>query len=257
VNQGELVIISANISRKNPLGKRALSSLLRKRPHILCLQEVLQQRLDILSSVDYHVGKTVDHQHTKDKTGYIATAVRNKESVISFNRIRYFDEHINSFWDKVAFQKISKLKEWHEALVLTFRHKGQLYRVVNVHLSMACGPKTRIAQLETVLKKCADGKTIFCGDFNIVNDMLFKIGAGWACGYRLQDYFFDERRAANDLFKRYGLRNLFAKKKTIKWPFRQQFDHILVPKDWHVLHRRMKRIPLSDHKALVAAIVPS
>lgn len=257
MNNGELTIISANISRKNPLGKRALSILHRKRPHILCLQEVLQQRLDILKNLGYQVGKTIDHQHISGKTGFIATAVQDKGSVISFNRVRYYDEHINSFWDKFAFQKISRLKEWHEALVLKFRHKGKLYRVVNVHLSMACGPQTRIAQLEALLRRCADGKTIFCGDLNIVNDMLFKLGAGWACGYRLRDYFFDERKAANNLISRHGLRNLFAKKKTIKWPFRQQFDHILIPKTWQVLHKCMKRIPLSDHKALIATVVPT
>jgi len=254
VKDGELTIITANISRKNPLGKRALSLLHRKRPHILCLQEILQSRIEVLEKLGYHVGKAEDYRHIGSHTGYLATAVKDKKSVVSSEKIRYYKSEEKPWWVRFYHERVSGVYERHDAILTTFRFRGKIYRVVNAHLSLACRPKVRVEELTNLISKYADGRTIICGDFNIINDVLNRLVSGWAFGYWWSDYWYDERAAANKLFAEYGLVNIFAKKKTTRLPFLLQFDHILIPKAFHVVRKRLSRIPLSDHKALIATI---
>jgi len=233
-----------------------LRKLRSKHPDILCLQEIVAKRIATLKNWNFHVGQAEDYRHINGSSSYIATAMIDKKSVISFEKIKYAERHHQSWTSRWVYEKIAKLYERYDAVVATFRWKGKVYRVVNAHLSIACRPQERVVQLETLLKRYADGRTVFCGDFNVINDMLFRLFFSWSFGYRLLDYFYDERKAINNLINQFELNNIFARKKTIRWPFRQQFDHILTPKSWKIIRKRMVRLPLSDHKALLAVVSP-
>ncbi len=250
MEQKPLRIVSLNVGRKNPFGKLALRMTHRRLPDIVCLQEVLQSRIDHLTKLGYKTGQVADYQHIGGQTGFVTTGVRSAQSIISVEKARYYDSPIAVPWAFI-YQKVAKLRERHEGLVTTFRRNGEKYRVVNLHLSTACGPRVRISQLTKMLQRFADGRTIFCGDFNIVSDMMFKIIAGWACGYTLGDYFYDERKEVNKIVKDYHLQNPFAHLKTTNYPFHQQLDHILIPEGMKIVRKRMFKVPISDHKALL------
>lgn len=253
---GGLTIITANVSWKNPAGKRIVRKLHRKKADIVCVQEIMHRHVEELKVLGYAVGQAEDYRHEKGMSSYVATGIVSKKSVISLERVRYSEKKVNSIAGWYIYGKIAKLHERYEAVLATFRWKGKIYRLVNAHLSIACRPQDRVAQLEVLLRRYADGRTMFCGDFNIVSDSIFRLLFGWLLGYRLVDFFYDERREVNRLIKQYKLQNIFAHKKTVRWPFRQQFDHILIPIGWQVKKKRMLRLPLSDHRALFATIVP-
>ena len=246
----KLTIITANIGYKNLFGKRAVVRLHNRKPEVLCLQEVLQSRTEHLKELGYQTGKAEDYRHIGNKSGYVITGMKTKNAVISLERVQYADKRIVSLWGWLIYTKIAKLREKYEAVMSTFRYQGKIYRVVNAHLSIACRPQVRVAQLATLLKRYADGRTIFCGDFNIVSDALFRLMIGWACGYHIEDYFYNERAEVNKLIVQYKLQSPFAKRKTTRYPFHQQFDHILVPECFEIKRKKMIKISLSDHKAL-------
>lgn len=249
MNGKTLKITSLNISRNNPLGKRALSLIHKKRkPDIICLQEVPMRRIDHVKKLGYTVGQAIDYQHAK-KSGYIATGLKEKNALISIDRARYYDEPIHAPL-RLFYTKIAKVREVHESLVTTFRCQGKVLRVVNMHLSIACRPEVRIAQLTKILSRYADERTIFCGDLNVVADPLFKFFGGWLFGYKLSDYFFDERRKVNELIKSFNLQNPFAKRNTSIFPLYTQFDHILVPENMKIVRKKLFKVAFSDHKGL-------
>ena len=227
----------------------------KRKPDVLCLQEVLQGRVDYLKELGYSTCSVEDYQHIKGQTGYIATGVKNKRKFIESGRYRYFAGKMDSLWSKLIYTKMYKMNEMHESLVTTVRQNGQLLRIVNVHLSTACGPQVRVEQIRKVLEKFSDERSIICGDFNVISDPFYKIFAGWACGYRLQDYFFDERAEVNRIIKEHDFQNPFARKKTTVFPFYQQLDHILVPRSIKIASKKIYKIALSDHRALSVDIV--
>ena len=84
--------------------------------------------------------------------------------------------------------------------------------------------------------------------------MFYKIAIGWACGYTWSDYWYDERAEINKLLAKYGYQNPFARRKTTRFPFHVQLDHILVPNKLKITKKRMFKVPLSDHKALMVEV---
>ena len=82
----KLTIITANIGYKNLYGRRAITQLHKRKPDVLCLQEVLQSRAEHLKELGYQTGKAEDYRHIGNKSGYVLTGMKTRNAVIKTAR---------------------------------------------------------------------------------------------------------------------------------------------------------------------------
>lgn len=251
-------IASWNLCFDNQFQFENLNILLSKHdPDIVCLQEVNQKMLDILGT-------------SSDFSAWNFTSCRDFER---HEKYRFSEDLEESIQNSVAFLVImskEKFTQGNEEFThhlplkpsMATRHfrilqprkfqfidiKG--FRIFNLHLEVSSGSARRKSEFNKVLSffKKDGGGNIICGDLNIFSKFWINILIGWGFNFSIRDYFTNERRAFNRIFKKNALINVFSKKITFP-KLRMQLDHILIPRGTNVKQVLLAKSPFdSDHK---------
>lgn len=249
-------VLTWNVRFENKAIFKGLKFIYSLKPDVICLQEFPQNKLqELIESTDYYVSLTEDfisyHKKRKKKqNGYIVTLTKRKPRKTEV--FSYFEQSPRSLLN-LFYKKIARVDEQHKALEVTITDKNKPLKIINARLSCAVPSLARLMQLGNLLEH-ADSQTIFTGDFNIVDGLLFRFLTGWSRAYTLRDYRTKEREKAEALFSQYYLNNIFERIRTSIAPFPHlQLDHILVPKSFKIAARKKyKKTYRSDHHILSA-----
>jgi endonuclease/exonuclease/phosphatase family metal-dependent hydrolase len=172
----------------------------------------------------------------------------------------YDAKKTSSILNSVVYNGFCRAQECHTALITTTRlPDGTHIRCVNARLSCAVGTTRRLQQFKTILKNTDQSiPTIYCGDFNIIDNRFFNLATGWARGFKKKDYLVDERRAFQKICDKHNITNIFKGNSTsiFKHPL-LQLDHILIPPSLSVVKKFISRKRFgSDHRMLFAVLHP-
>ena len=159
---------------------------------------------------------------------------------------RHFCDYLDSAPPKSFLAKrhqIQSVRQFHYVDLVCQKTK---FRIFNIHLEVAVGPKKRLAQFDNLVKNFGVNNLI-CGDFNIFPHPIGSFFVGWAASFTLSDYATNERKKFEEKFQKLSLNNIFVKK--ITYPkYKLQLDHILVPKNFTILEKKLeKKLSNSDH----------
>jgi len=251
-------IVNWNVRRSNLTITAGIRRALTQRPDILCLQEVPERLVRFISSLGYHTVRGMDfkpvHPSGKHTYTYILTSVRpvlHKTIPLLRSAVRV------TALTRMLYRGIFRAEEQHNGVYMVARFNDTAVQILNTRLSCVVPPAQRIRELKalfSVLKK--NMPVVVCGDFNVGDSAIFTALTGWLRGYSGADRRFDERSAAEKLFREYGLINIFRGISTVFSGFPViQLDHILVPAGTAV---SKTTVPLntygSDHRMLFADI---
>ncbi|MCI0679940.1 endonuclease/exonuclease/phosphatase family protein, partial [bacterium] len=89
------------------------------------------------------------------------------------------------------------------------RRGRERIKIINAHMENTLSPAARLKQLDSIMRRHVDGRTILCGDFNAFGRkwlkpvlMLFeRIHSGSS---RADEYGMHEKRSLLELVRRYG-----------------------------------------------------
>jgi len=251
-------IVSWNVFFKNKKIKKGIRSILSLDPDVICLQEVPNNIMPWLSSLPgYTVSSCFDWKHKQKDTqhAYVCTLTKNKPVRVESHV--YDNGFSNSLLTK-AYASILHNEEQHMVLVITLTVRGKRIQIANTRLSCAIGTHDRLQELQTLIKKTKrlSIPTIYCGDFNVIDNKLVNRLTGWMRGYKHLDYLLDERGAFEELYRKEKLINIFRGKSTtiVNRPI-IQLDHILTPFIYPIISHELSRKRYgSDHKILFASI---
>ena len=159
---------------------------------------------------------------------------------------RHFCDYLDSAPPKSFLAKrhqIQSVRQFHYVDLVCQKTK---FRIFNIHLEVAVGPKKRLAQFDNLVKNFGVNNLI-CGDFNIFPHPIGSFFVGWAASFTLSDYATNERKKFEEKFQKLSLNNIFVKK--ITYPkYKLQLDHILVPQNFTILEKKLeKKLSNSDH----------
>jgi len=246
-------IINWNLYYENKNLEKSLSLILSKNPDIICLQEFNYKKFSLLKKYKryrfFHAKSFSILKKSFEEPGYLVVGLKKpidgKIKVTSTPKL-----YVNNW--------VKWFMGWNEglgSLIMNIKIENKEIRLFNLHLSCAATPSQRLTEMKFFMKYLRpDGNNIVCGDFNVSGKHYHKL-FGWLFGFKLKDYFSNERKSFNHLFKKYELKNIFKNK--ITYPFLNlQLDHILIPKKWGVLKKIVikKSISYSDHFMLFSDI---
>lgn len=238
--------------------KKGIQYILSLRPDVVCLQEVSHKSMLWLYSLSgYTVSKCFESKHHFASQKHIYTCTLTKKKPTQIKRYIYDIGSYNSILTKL-YAFIAHLKEQHNVLVVRLSIQKKLIQIANTRLSCAIGSYGRLQECQTLIQKTKHRTvpTIYCGDYNVVDNKLFNRLTGWIRGFDYFDYLLDERTAFEQLYQKEQLINVFQGKST--WAFNKpllQFDHILIPDTFKIRsHTLLKNRYGSDHRVLIADI---
>lgn len=250
-------IISWNVRFDNRKAIDLISQAISLNPDVLCLQEVRGDLVPLIRTTfpKYYVYGCLEVSHLDPlKQNFLCTITKMRADQVSV--INYDQAQIQTVWEKFFFVKMHNWKSRHAALVITVPLNVGKFRIVNLHLPASSNSLIRMNDFKLVVSKLPDLRipTVFCGDFNIVDNYLFKITSGWLLGFTKSDYKTSERNTFDSLFSQIGFSNIFKKMSTYVLPWHgMQLDHILVPEYIPVTNKIVgnKRFA-SDHRMILA-----
>lgn len=166
----------------------------------------------------------------------------------------HFCDYLDSAPPKSFLAKKHQIQSVRQFHYVDLVWQGTKFRIFNLHLEVAVGPRRRLAQFDNLVKNFGVNNNLICGDFNIFPHPIGSLFVGWAASFCLSDYATNERKVFEIKFKKLNLHNVFAKK--ITYPkYKLQLDHILIPKNLKVIEKRMeKKLSQSDHLWLFCQI---
>ena len=238
--------------------KNGIRYILSLRPDVVCLQEVSHISMQWLQTIDgYTLNTCFDSKHQKTTSRNIYICTLTKQKPIRVTKRIYDNGFSNSILTKM-YTSILHIAEQHMVLIVTLTIRGKHIQVTNTRLSCAIGTHDRLQEMTTLIQKTKNRTipTIYCGDFNVVDNKLFNRLTGWMRGFQHFDYLLDEREAFEKLFEKEQLINIFRGKSTafVNRPL-LQFDHILVPDIFKIRsHTLLQKRFGSDHRVLIADI---
>jgi len=251
-----MTCITWNVRRSNASVFRLIDYALSFQPDVVCLQEVPEHAMAYLHTTGYTVTSVPDFSsEQKQNNSYICTLTLQKP--IRTRTITYSDITSTSLLNRLAYVRMSHAVEQHRAPAVTLRIHNTPIQIVNARLSCAVGPIARLSQFETMWQNTdTDILAVFCGDFNIIGSVLFRIFTGWVRGFTVSEYRLNERQHFDASIAKKHLINIFRRTPTIFASLPAfQLDHILVPDSMRVLsHTIGKNRFGSDHRMLYAHI---
>ncbi|MCI0566254.1 endonuclease/exonuclease/phosphatase family protein [bacterium] len=135
------------------------------------------------------------------------------------------------------------------------RRGRERIKIINAHMENTLSPAARLKQLDSIMRRHVDGRTILCGDFNAFGRkwlkpvlMLFeRIHSGSS---RADEYGMHEKRSLLELVRRYGFQDVSCGK--ITYPgFLMQLDFIIAPDSRVIKERSISRKTYgSDHSPI-------
>lgn len=249
-------IITWNVRRSNASVRLLIEHALSLSPDVICFQELPLSMLAHVKNTGYDVSYTYDFISRKnDKSGLICTLTKAKP--VSRRVIEYSNVRSGSILNRLVYVGMTGSVEQHCAPIVVIKddRTPTPIQIVNARLSCAVGTLERLAEFRTIVAHL-DPKipAILAGDFNIVDNWWFNLFTGWIRGFKLREYFLNERAEFERIVTANGYRNIFRKRSTTvtNRPI-LQFDHILIPGQATVVshHVEKKRFG-SDHRMLVA-----
>lgn len=250
-------IITWNLWVSNRHAKKAIDHALSFDPDVICFQELSAPMLEYLKQNKYTATYTYDsvnHRNTK-KTAYICTLTKEKPKrarVVEYSQVRS-----TSFLSRVIYEKIIRSNEKHEAPIVEIAAGNTHVQIANARLSCAVGTRERLSEFTGILSQLNPNiPAVIAGDFNIIDNQLINILIGWIRGFRLREYFLNERREFEKIVQAHGYTNIFRKRTTYitSHPV-LQLDHILVPRDARISYHHIEKKRFgSDHRMLIADI---
>jgi endonuclease/exonuclease/phosphatase family metal-dependent hydrolase len=219
-------------------------------PYLICLQEANVDCLNyVQNQTKYHYISAIDHysfRHKPKDEFYLI--ILSKSPILNKSQ-----EYKFSVGHLTGFSIWEKLNRWHESVEFCYVDvlvNGQKCRFFNVHLELACGPLTRLRQLEECFQYFHPSLDNFiCGDLNIYAHPLLNLWIGWLMGFKPHEYFINERHMMEQIFAQNGLQN--PHRRLITYPkYRLQLDHILSPVKRPVVARVLKSKFGSDHQPI-------
>lgn len=255
-------IISWNVYVHNKRLKRAVAYVLSLAPDVVCLQEVPSSLLPALAALpNYSLTSCFDWKHDRDETkhAYICTLTKMKPK--SQERYVYDTERSTSIFTH-AYTNIYHIQEQHQAIVVTLAvGKNRSIRIVNTRLSCAVGIGDRLREFTALVQQTKHPTipTLYCGDFNILDNQPVNKLTGWIRGFTRRDYTLNERDLFEKIWKEEGVTNIFKGSSTTFYSVGNtpllQPDHILVPQSvFCSMHRIIQTRFGSDHKILDATV---
>jgi len=251
-------IISWNVFAGNKKIVRGIRFILSLHPDVICLQEVPQRIMPWIQTIpEYNVSSCFDskHRHKSTKHIYVCTLTKKKPSRVT--------QHVydNGFYNSLLtrlYTSFLHVEEQHIVLVITLLVRGKRIQIANTRLSCAIGTHDRLGELTTLIQKTKRPvtPTIYCGDFNVVDNKIVNRLTGWMRGFTHLDYLLDERESFEKLYQQEKLINIFRGKSTsiVNHPL-LQLDHILVPHSFPITGNALTRKRYgSDHRILIADI---
>lgn len=249
-------IVNWNLWDNNNNIKKSLNHVFSNQPNIVCLQEFDEKfKYHLQDYPDYDFFFSNDFEISRNK----------KKTTDKYKLVIGTKKQIRCTKNKIIFRKrkkpniIKKLTGWKECLefqYIDFKFNKKKIRLFNIHLSCAASHYDRIKEFRKILKEFKkDRINIICGDFNIFGKPSYNFLIGWLFGFSLKEQFINERKEFEDLFSRYGFKNIF--KSFVTYPlFLLQPDHILIPNEIKVKNhsRNKKSIIYSDHQMISANI---
>lgn len=249
-------IITWNVRAGNKKLHKLIHYTLEHRPDVICLQEVPQNALPLLLRIpSYTISSTCDLASRKKGRDRL-TCILTRSSPSKVQTIRYGSPRKRaSFWDRFVYQSLNHIKECHTALVVELQSSDKIIHIISTRLTGVIGTRDHIRQIDSIFRSLDSNViNIFCGDFNIVDNIIVNVATGWARGYKLIDYVTNERKLFERLCQRYNFINIFKGISTWVIP-KIQFDHILVPKGITVHHYTVSKKRFgSDHRMLFADV---
>ncbi len=254
-------ILNWNIWIDNPNQIKNLKQLIEiENPDIVCLQEANEKTLEFCKLLtNYNYCHCIDFARPINQ---IKSTLFNKPSSVSYLITLSKYPIIQTQTDLLHTQKPNTFLAKHKGInnprefqYIDILKNNDLYRIFNLHLEMAAGSKRRISEFQRALKYYDETKNnIICGDFNIFARPTLNLLTGWGLGLSIREYFVNERRAFQKIFDQYSFDNIFKRKVTYP-KFRLQLDHILIPKEFNILSKKIpKNLLDSDHRYLVCEI---
>lgn len=250
-------IITWNLWVSNRHAKKAIDHALSFDPDVICFQELSEPMLTYVKQKKYvptFTHDAVNYRNSK-KTLYICTLTKHKP--VRSRVVEYSQVHSTSFLSRVIYEKIIRSKEKHEAPIVEIAAGNSHVQIANARLSCAVGTRQRLSEFTGILSQLKPNiPAVIAGDFNIVDNQLFNLLTGWIRGFRLSEYFLNERREFETIVHANGYTNIFRKQSTsiTNHPL-LQFDHILVPNSAHVTYHHIEKKRFgSDHRMLIADI---
>ncbi|MFZ1075532.1 MAG: endonuclease/exonuclease/phosphatase family protein [Minisyncoccia bacterium] len=257
-------IYSWNMLYRNAELDRAFAFIRESDFDIFCLQEVPENFLERLQTLDCNIAYRTDAERVSaDGSVRIFTVILTKYPIAGQGEISY-----DEYWPDYPLRArifTRLMKPFHFAKIVN-RHAvfadivlpnmPSPVRVFCIHLSLT-HPVRRLSEFEEVMTYCDDTRPmIVCGDFNILEAPHITI-LNWIFGGRLSDFFLYRRERANieRVFAKYKLKNALRGK--ITHPLsRSQLDHILVSDAFSAAKAEVipDRIG-SDHHPIFAEIV--
>lgn len=250
-------IITWNVFVFNTKIKKLIDQALSYEPDILCFQELPDPYLPYLQAQKgYTVTHALDFTSPRPRyTGHIVILTKHPpvaQRIVEYSRVKGA-----SLWERVFYRAIMRSTEKRLAPIVNISYGSHDIQITSARFSCAVGSKERLHEFSSLIKHLDRHKpAILCGDFNIIDDAVFKFITGWVRGFHLNEYFINERKAFEDIVKEYGYRNIFRNISTYITSIpRLQYDHILIPESWHVnYHTVEKKTVGSDHRMLLADI---
>lgn len=259
-------IYSWNVLFKNREIDDVLTFIERLDFDILALQEVSEELLESLKKLPYSLACSVDTDRT-DETGKTSTdslvilsrhSIENQESIVF--PAEWYQEPV-AWQTKIA----SKLLSWRHP----YKNKSGLrvevslpdskrVQILCAHLAVVFAtPATRQKEFDFLMQKRNKGlPVVFCGDFNILELPHITL-LNWLSGGKLTDWMFwwKERQVFRKMFQEYSLQNPL--KGMTSHPIAlSQIDHILVPKDFRIISKKVLRSRFgSDHNPVMVEVV--
>ncbi len=227
----KLRLATWNVCKINPHISKGLDYLFYLKPDIVSLQEVQSSVLDLLHDKypNYKVYKVKDFNNKKSgKITYSCLLTHHK--IKSHGRLKYSKFSNNSFLS--AMYKLNGNVETNNCVYIDFVWKRKPLRFFGMRFSSAVSSLRRLEFAKCLLvRRKRKSTNIIMGDLNIGTGKLYSFFTGLVRGYSGTELFQDERIDFDLLLEKQNYLNYFSKKSTssLKY-FKQQFDHILIPK---------------------------
>lgn len=251
-----VTLASWNVLCTNADVAEKVERLLAYDPDILALQEVPEHALKKICSLPYHSAYTTDWSATARKNISAYNVILSRSPIVQEHVIEIPDHHfaIPRPWRT----RLPALVGWgnpltdKHAIMVDVQIGDRIVRICNVHLELFT-PETRRHDLELILKHAPDAAPLsICGDFNVLELPHITL-LNWLAGGKLSDWllWWRERSEREKRFAAVSLQNPLRNRSTHRLS-RSQLDHILLPKDAHVIHSNVLKDTMgSDHNPIL------
>jgi endonuclease/exonuclease/phosphatase family metal-dependent hydrolase len=248
-------ISSWNICATNSRYPEIIQHIEEQDADIICLQEVIEDALSQFKKIKGYNLSFILQAEGKKTHRNVYKIILTKHKVSKKGSFTVQKDEAKTLWAWCIKTAFGLKKINHEGIYVDI---GNKLRVINLHLDASVSPKKRLDQFITALKYLDRKKpTIICGDFNTYGKWYINWMPMLLMKMKLKDFFFDEIKEFQSVFKKYNLEDIFYKRNTVNllMIFWTHADYILVPDKLEIKSRHIDRDSVgSDHNMVIAEV---